>query len=321
MASPNLSEIVTTTINRYSPSIADNVLNHAPFLAHMRRRNRVRTVSGGVKILENLAYAENSTFKWYSGYESLDVSASDTLTSAEYEWKQANCNVTISGLEELQNASREQMHNLLDSRISVAEKTMQNQLGSSIYADGTGSAGKELTGLQAAVSDTPTTGTYGGIDRSVSTNAFWRNQKVDASSAGVGAVSASSVQSLMNTLWLRCVRNSDMTDVITSDANFYEAYWNSLQANQRFMNASEGSAGFERLSYKGDVVVYYDSYCPANHMYFLNTDYLKFCPHSKRNFVTDPEKTAVNQDAIVVPLFFAGNLCTSNASLQGVLIN
>ena len=314
MASPNLSEIVTTTINHYSAQIADNVLNHNPLLYRMKERGRVAPVSGGVKILENLAYAENSTFKWYSGYEALDVSASDTLTSAEYEWKQANCNVTISGLEELQNSSREQMHNLLESRIMVAEKTMQNQIATSLYSDGTGSGGKELTGLQAAVADTPTTGVYGGIDRSVATNAFWRNQLTSG-----GATSAGTIQSDMNDLWIKTVRNADMTDIIVADSVFYKAYWDSLQANQRFMSASEGSAGFENISYKGNVSVYYDSSCPASHMYFLNTDYLKFRPHSKRNFVTDPEKVAVNQDAIVVPLFFAGNLTTSNASLQGVI--
>jgi len=314
MASPNLSEIVTTTINHYSPQIADNVLTHNPLLYRMKERGKVAPVSGGVKILENLAYAENSTFKWYSGYEALDVSASDTLTSAEFEWKQANCNVTISGLEEMQNASREQMHNLLESRIMVAEKTMENQISNGLFSDGTGSGGKELTGLQAAVADTPTSGVYGGIDRSVATNAFWRNQLESNATTSAGTI-----QGFMNELWLKTVRNADMTDIIVADSIFYAAYWSSLQANQRFTSPDSGSAGFESISYKGSTSVYFDSSCPASHMYFLNTDYLKFRPHSKRNFVTDPERVSVNQDAIVVPLFFGGNLTCSNAARQGVL--
>lgn len=319
MASPNLSEIVTTTINHYSPTLADNVTTHNPLLYYLKRRGNVEPVSGGVKILENLKYAENSTVKWYSGYEALDVSASDVLSSAEFDWKQLNCNVTISGLEEIQNSSKEAMHNLLEARISVAEITMNNTVAGSLYSNGTGTGGKELTGLQAAVADTPTTGTYGGINRATSTNAFWRNQVVDGSSAAGTAVSASNIQTLMNKLWIRTVRNADMTDLITADANYYEFYWNSLQANQRFTSDRRGSAGFESVAYKGDTMVMYDSNCPANHMYFLNTRYLHWRPHSKRNFITDPERVSVNQDAVVVPLFFAGNLTCSNAARQGVL--
>ena len=317
MASPNLTEIVTTTIDHYSSSLADNVLNHNPLLYHLNERGNVKPVSGGVRILENLMYQENSTVKFYSGYEALDVSASDVLTSAEFDWKQLNCNVVISGLEEGQNSSREAMHNLLESRIAVAEKTMQNTVASSIYSNGTGTGGKEITGLQAAVADTPTSGTYGGINRG--TYAFWRNQVVDGSSAAGTAVSATNIQTLMNKLWIRCVRNADMTDIITADANYYEFYWNSLQANQRFTSDRKGSAGFESVAYKGDTTVYYDSNAPANHMYFLNSDYLFFRPHSRRNFITDPERVSTNQDAIVVPLFWMGNMTCSNASLQGVL--
>jgi hypothetical protein len=55
-------------------------------------------------------------------------------------------------------------------------------------------------------------------------------------------------------------------------------------------------------------------------MYFLNTDYIHFRPHSARNFVPiGGERQSVNQDAMVKLLGFAGNMTLSNASLQGVL--
>ena len=61
--------------------------------------------------------------------------------------------------------------------------------------------------------------------------------------------------------------------------------------------------------------------CPANHMYFLNTDFIKFRPHRRRNMVPiGAERMAVNQDAMVKLIGFAGNLTLSNALLQGVLI-
>jgi hypothetical protein len=59
----------------------------------------------------------------------------------------------------------------------------------------------------------------------------------------------------------------------------------------------------------------------ANHMYFLNTDFIKYRPHAKRNMVPiGGERMSVNQDAMVKLVGFAGNLTLSNALLQGVLI-
>jgi hypothetical protein len=55
-------------------------------------------------------------------------------------------------------------------------------------------------------------------------------------------------------------------------------------------------------------------------MYFLNTNHIFFRPHSNRNFVPiGGERMAVNQDAMVKLIGFAGNMTTSNRFLQGVL--
>ena len=57
----------------------------------------------------------------------------------------------------------------------------------------------------------------------------------------------------------------------------------------------------------------------AAHMWALNTNYLYFRPHRDRNFVPiGGDRQSVNQDAVVIPILFQGNLCCSNRSLQGV---
>lgn len=71
----------------------------------------------------------------------------------------------MSGLEMLQNSSKEAIIDLLDGRMDIAEAELMNRIGGDVYLDGTGNAGKNLTGLAAAVPDAPTSGTYGGIDR------------------------------------------------------------------------------------------------------------------------------------------------------------
>ncbi len=258
--------------------------------------------------------SENATFKYYSGYETLDISPSDVMSAAEYPWKQAAVVVTASGLEvDVQNSGKEAVINLLEKRISIAMKTMANNISTGIYSDGTGTSSKQITGLQAQVAKVPTSGTVGGIDRSVWT--FWQNQTLQD-----GTMSTSTLLPKMNQLWLMCSRGNDRPDLITADDGAFAVFWGCLQAIQRITSDTDAKAGFSTLAYNTASVIYDgDSGHYDNSMYFLNTDYIYFRPHSDRNFVPLERRGAVNQDAFVVPIVFAGNLTMSNASLQGIL--
>ena len=66
--------------------------------------------------------------------------------------------------------------------------------------------------------------------------------------------------------------------------------------------------------------VFYDDQCTATKMYMLNTDYLFLRPAKGREFVPLGEKASVNQDAMVMPVVWAGNMTTSNRSLQGIIL-
>ena len=165
MATPNLSELVTTTLYSRSRKIADNVTENNALLAKLQMKGRAKPISGGREIVKELSHAENQTYKRYSGYEHLNIAPSETLSAAVYAWKQAAVAVTISGLEQLQNSGKEQMIDLLSARIEVAEATFKNNLSNDVYSDGTASGGKQVTGLQAQVDTTPATGTVGGIQR------------------------------------------------------------------------------------------------------------------------------------------------------------
>ena len=322
MASPNLSELVTTTARNRSKKLADNVSNHNALLRRLKERGNIKTAPGGRTIVQELEYAENATFQWYVGYESLDITPSDVISAAEFNWKQASVNVTFSGLEaEIQNAGPEKIIDLVASRIKNAERTMINNLSTGVYSDGTGSSSKEIGGLQLLVPDDPTTGTAGGVDRSVATNAFWRSIKFDASSDGGAAADSANIQSYMNRLWVQLVRGTDMPDLIVADNAYWRLYLESMQAIQRVQNEKMAQAGFMNLKYmNADVIFDGDGGAPANHMYFLNSDFLFYRPSAKRNMIPLENKTSINQDATVVPLLWAGNMTMSNASLQGVLI-
>lgn len=311
----NYSEIMTTTIDKYSKTLADNVSENVVLLKYLKENGNSQPVSGGVKMLENLMYSETGTFSWYSGYEQLAVDASDVLTTAQFDWKQANVNVTMSGLEEMQNNGPEAMHNLIKARIKVAEATLQNNIGEALFYSNTEQGGKAIGGLQHLVADLPTSGTVGGIDRQ--TNTWWRNQYYDFSTEGVTA-SSSTIQHAMNLMNLRTERGTDKIDLIVAGETYFSYYEESLQAQQRFMDTRKAVGGFSGYKYK-DATVFYDPNCSATRMYLLNSKYFHFRPHANRNFVVLKDKVAVNQDATVTPLYWAGNCTMSNAARHAVI--
>ena len=321
MASPNLSEIITTTLEYRSKKLADNITENNAILTRLNSRGKIKPVAGGRKIYQELEYAENGTFGWYSGYDTLNISPQDVFTTAEFDWKQCYAAVSINGLEELQNSSEEAVIDLLEARIQNAEKSMKNGLAAALYADGTGSGGKEVGGLQLLVADSPSSGTVGNINRA--NWAFWRNYSFDATTDGTAAATAANIQSYMNRVYMAVSRGNDHTDLIVADNNYFRLYWESLSANQRFTNEKLSGTGFDNLRYMGADVVFdggIGGNCPTNHMYFLNTDYIYLRPHKDRQFkALGSERFATNQDAMVKLMGWAGNMTVSGAQYQAVL--
>ena len=327
-ANSAITDIIATTIQSRSGELADNLNNNNALLRKLKQKGNVRPFSGGNVILEEIMYNDTSTnnANSYSGYELINISPDSPISAAQFAITQYADAVTMSGLEGLQNAGKEQIIDLLDGRMKVSEARLLNRIAGDIYLDGTGNGGKNITGLAAAVPDDPTTGTYGGISRA--TWSVWQSKKYSGVTDGGAAVSASNIQRYMTTLALSMVRGNDKTDLVVADGNYFALYVNSLQAIQRVTNDSDAASGFANLKFYGggmaaDVVMDggIGAAATANHMWFLNTNYIFFRPHKDRNFVPiGGERQAVNQDAIVKLYGWAGNLTTSGSQFQGVLI-
>jgi|SRR6185312_11395985 len=319
--SSTLTEIVTTTLRNRTGKAADNVTKNNALLKRLRKKGNVKPVSGGRTIVQELEYAENGTFKRYSGYENLNISPSDVFTGAEFNYAQAAVAVSVSGLEMIQNTSEERVIDLLGGRIKNAERTLANNISLDCYSDGTADGGRQIGGLQLLVPAT-NTNTVGGIN--ASTYSFWQNISFSSATNGGSALTSANVQSYMNRVWVQLVRGADRPDLIIADNNYWRAYLESLQAIQRITrDDGDGEIGFDSLKYMSADVVLDGGYgggAPSNTMYFLNTDYLFFRPHSERNFAPiGDDRFAVNQDAMVKLIGFAGNMTVSNRRLQGLL--
>ena len=290
----------------------------------MNQKGRKRTEDGGLSIVEELDYAENGTYQRYSGYDTLDISASEVLSAAEYNWKQSAVHVTASGRELRINSGKSQITNLAKSRLMNAMRTYKNSMSSDVYSDGT--ASNQINGLQAIIPDTAG-GTLGGINGSTYT--FWQG-KVQSAAAPISgsAITVSNTsfeQPFMLQLWLELVRGMDKPDLVVLSNDYFTFFEGSQVSLKRYTSDTDrstdsASAGFVSLKYKSaDVIFDGGSGIPSAHGYMLNTDYLNLVAHRDAEMTEVEEQRAINQDAVVIPILWMGNLVCSNRELQGVL--
>lgn len=325
MASPNatFTELVSTTFRKHKKEFADNTTNNNALYSRLFSKGRKRTEDGGLTIVEELDYQENGTWQRYSGYDTLDISASDVLSAAEYNWRQAAVHVTASGRELRINSGESRIINLAKARLTNAMRTFKNNLSSDMYSDGT--AANQINGLSAIAPDAGG-GTLGGINGG--TYPFWSATRQLAatpiSGAAITLSSSTFEDPFMLQLYLELVRGNDQPDLIVLANDYYTFFEGGQLSNKRYTtddaSGNSGNAGFVSLKYKNaDVVFDGGSGITAAHGYMLNTDYLSVVCHSDADMDEVDEMRAINQDAVVIPIIWMGNICCSNRSLQGLL--
>ena len=324
MASPNstFTELVSTTFRNHRKELANNVSKNNALFNALTKGGRIDILDGGISIAVPLEYANNATYQRYSGYDVLNIQASDVISAAEFQWKQVAVNVVASGLELRNNSGKSQIIKLAKARIKNAMHSFANGMSADLYSDGT--ATNQIGGLQAIVADAGT-GTVGGIDSSSFT--FWQNQVQSAAApiqGGAGITpSATTIESLMLPLYISLTRGSDQPDLIVMSNDYFTFYEQSQTSIKRYTDSEKADGGFISMKYKGANVVFdggsLGGGIPTSHAYFLNTNYLGLCVHRDANMTEIPELRSVNQDAVVIPVLWQGNLVCSNRSLQGVM--
>lgn len=321
MASPNstFTALVSTTLRNHKKTFADNFSNSNAFLARMMERGNKRVLDGGYEIVCPLKYAENGTYQRFSGYDTLNINPSDVLTAANYPWRNMVTHVSASGDELRKNSGENQLIELAASRVEVAMETMNNKVSEDIYSDGT--AANQINGLQALIADAGT-GTVGGINSSTYT--WWQNRVQSAASPLGGGIavtpSSTTIEQLMLELYIRLTRGREQPDLAVADYNYFTFYEQSQTSLKRYTDETKANGGFVSIKYKNmDVIYDGDSGIPSDHMYFINTKYMKFCVHKDADMVQLEDKISFNQDSVVMPILLMANLECSNRFRQGVI--
>ena len=271
-----------------------------------------KPLAGGESIVIPLLYEANNTSGSYNGYDLLPTTPQDGITICQYAWKQTSVSISLSGREERINSDAEtKMLDLLRSKIQQAEMSLSDTMSQQLFSDGTGNSSKDITGLQAIVANTPTTGTLAGINRATYT--WWQNQYQNS----MGSFAAAGIRN-MRTMFNLCSRGQTHPELLLTTRTIHEYYEDALEPQLRYSNTNLADAGFTNLDFNGMPVVY-DLDCPSGVMYFLNFKFLQLVVHKDADFTSTPFQKPENQDAKVAQILWQGNLTCSNCRYQGII--
>ena len=315
---PNLEEAVVATLFDQSDAIADEILRHNPVLAALQEQGLIRRFSGGYELRKPIMFNDAAVGGFYSGYSSFNLDAIEDFTAFRFAIKQCYEPVAISGRERRANRDEAQLLDHVETKIKSSISRLKNTVDTSLRGDGTGSGGLEFDGLKKAVSTSPTSGTYGSIDRA--TNTFAQNLAINVT------LTAANVQEQITDAITRVTRGSEMPDLGIMDRTAWKNLHSSLTAIQRIqLPTKKATAGFRAMSHDGCDFVFDGGYNSAvletNSCRLLNTKYWTMDMVRGADFKPLQNEMArpIDQDAFFTVIIVEGNLCCSAPALQAVI--
>ena len=171
--------VTTVTQDKFIPKVTDNVLAGNVLLE--RFLGNARPWGSGHKLVQPIKYTTSSAGGSYSGFDTMSTSQQNTRVNAEFDPKQSYYSVVVSGIQRAVNRGDAAVLDLLGTEMDSVAADMTDNLGTQLYADGTGNSSKDITGLDAAVDDGNGTATFGGLARATYTT--WVSNLDDSSNA------------------------------------------------------------------------------------------------------------------------------------------
>lgn len=322
MATPIGTNTVNSVGRRFLiKNVVDNVYGSNPLLFRTIARHQ-KVFDGGFQIEQPIAWSHMAAGGWYSGFDLLDITPSDTVKNAAWDFKQAYVPISVDGGTLTRMNSDQSVVNFIGTQFKQGETELKDIIGNGLFSNL--SNPKQLDGLQGAIDNGAVAATYGGLARSA--NTFWNAQV----STAVAPLSFIQLMTLMG----NCTSGGQRPTIIITTQAVYNLIWalstgvNSTSGvpGQAFPVQAGGEdvqlaqAGFSNIVFNG-VPVIVDSHCPAGQLYMVNEEYLHLYVSPERDFYLRDFVVPPNQDAYTSLIMWLGNLIITNLLRQGKMLS
>lgn len=329
----NWDDLFSSTLKDARGEVYDCTFGSNPFWNYLHKQGRKRTFSGGVQFQLTLEYAQNNTVNSIYGYDPVDLTPQEHLTTAIDDPIEVAGSVSISKREELLNNGEAQLVNLLQSKIKNLGKSYSEKMSQMVLAASgatvvdAGNSGKDMNPL--LLLNNPSAQTVHGI--SSSTYSWWANTAWVASTATTASAFRQELRHQYN---LAGQHSEGFPDMVLTSQTGYESYIRALESQLRYASTDRADQGFRYVECEGmtmmwdrrcprskdGTIVNYDYTTPDEENFFLlNSDYLYLMVHEGADLVTMPFQQSDNQMARSSIVYFMGQLMCSNRRTQTAL--
>lgn len=317
-----LGEVISTTLFDQAEETADEIVRHTPLLSKLKEKGNIRLFKGGYEIRKAVAYQDSYQGGFYTGYEVFDMSGINDLDAFQFPVRQCYEPFAISGRDMRANSDKERLIDLVDEKMKAVKSRLTNNVSESTLGDGTRYGGREFTGISAAISTAPSTGSYGTIDRVA--NLWARNLAVSS-----GGLTAGNIQQFITTTMIQITRGTEAPDLAIATRANWQLLHGTLTAIQRINDqSSTGKGGYKSIFFNGCEFIFDGGFAGttgapvlASGIRFLNTKYWTMDIERQANFMplSKELERPVDQDGYYNVIIVEGNLCCSAPMLQAVL--
>jgi hypothetical protein len=316
-----------------------------PFL---KKLNAKKMSAPGAKqyIVEQLRVRYQSNFQWFSGSQVVTYNRRQSIEPAQYPWRSAHDGFALdedrlvgNGIKVDDNgpggntseAEVIQLTNLLKEQNEILKLGWQEKFSQALLLDGTQSV-DAITGLDALVSLTPTTGTVGGIDRAGAGNAYWRNY---VQTALTTTTTTGNVLDYLEIAWRAATRNGGRPDFIMAGSDFIDGFRNFMfksfgQVNYEGSSERRIEGGTSELLFHGVPFVWMPEFDDLQALtgasvswtkrcYILNMKHLRLRPIEGQDMITRKPPRAYDKYEWYWGLTWRGALTMNRANAQAVL--
>lgn len=309
-----LDDLYTSTWNNRKKMVTDQIFEATPFYFFLKKKGGIKLNGTGGRYLEiPLSYAKNETITSLGKGDTISISDTKFLTTAQFEWKFVAGSIVRYFTDDAKNKSKQQHLSLVNAKIDNLRRSLTDKFELFLFSDGTGNGGLDPEGLGNLVDVTPATGTVGNIN--ASTYTWWRNQQT--TSTGVASVY---LVSDMRTVFDKCSKGqkTDMPNIIVTDSASFNLYEDEVMEQKQIVNKDLGDAMFQTLNFRG-VPLIWSGQCTSGYMYFLNTEYIGLNVDPDIDFTATEWKSIPAQLDRVMQIVWKGNAITSRRASLGVL--
>jgi hypothetical protein len=291
-----IEQLESITHKYVIPRLFDNFFDSNGLCNKLLKSGQYKSVNGGTTIDIPLAYAAAGASGWFDGSDSLSTEDVEQLTAARYQWASVFSGVTLSKKDIALNAGDAGVVKLLASKVSLAEKTIKDLMGTGLFSDGTNT--KSIVGLRDICDNDQV---VGGVNQA--TNSWWQSN-LDESTTTLSL-------SALNLQYENACVDDEKPNLIVSNRTPFTKFYNLLTPLQRFTDKETAGAGFSNLLFN-NVPWITDSHCPALHIFGLNLNHLWLCYHPDMNFTMDPWVEPTNSRVRISRIVWMGALGSSN---------